>query len=105
MLITIGGNARLASNGVTIDSPSFTLSCTCEMARAMTVLPAVSRVMLSACRIGTPLVTSVPSVRENREMAVFRIKSPQYDATLPSRSWPDFAAYRHRDRGRRPDGR
>ena len=32
-------------------------------ASATTLLPAVSRVIFSACKIGTPLVTSVPSVR------------------------------------------
>jgi len=31
----------------------------------MAALPAVSRVIFNACKIGTPLVTSVPSVRED----------------------------------------
>src|SRR5436853_350434 len=35
MLTTIGGNAPLASSGCTMDSPSFTLSCTWPMARAI----------------------------------------------------------------------
>ncbi len=77
MLMTIGGNTPLASRGWTIDSPSFTLSCTFPMAVPMTEFSAVSRVMLSAWRIGTPLVTSVPSVRLNREIDVLRMMSPK----------------------------
>src|SRR5438309_955263 len=46
MLITIGGNAALASSGCTIDSPSLTLSCTCEIAFAIIAFPAVSRVIV-----------------------------------------------------------
>ena len=34
--ITIGGNTPLASSGWTMDSPSFTLSWTLEMASAIT---------------------------------------------------------------------
>ena len=73
----MGGKTPLASRGWTIDSPSLTLSWTFEMASAMTELPAVSRVMLRAWRIGTPLVTSVPSVREKREMELLRVRSPK----------------------------
>ena len=36
----------------------------------MTELPAVSRVIFKACKIGTPLVTRVPSVRLKREIAL-----------------------------------
>ena len=70
------------------------------MAPAMTVLPAVSRVMLSACRIGTPLVTSVPSVREKREIALLRSMSPKSGTRSlkrsirtrpPSRACDEFA--------------
>jgi hypothetical protein len=39
-------------------------------------LPAVSRVMLRAWRIGTPEVTRVPRVREKRETALLRWMSP-----------------------------
>src|SRR5256886_8187135 len=84
MLITIGGNAPLASSGCTIDSPSFTLSCTWAIAPEITVLPAVARVMFSACKIGTPLVTNVPRVREKREIAVFR--SEEHTSELQSQS-------------------
>ena len=34
----------------------------------MMTLPAVSFTIINACRMGTPLLTRVPSVRENREM-------------------------------------
>src|SRR5204863_824738 len=47
------------------------------MAAAMAALPAVSRVMFNACKIGTPLVTNVPSVRAKREIAVLRFKLPK----------------------------
>ncbi len=43
----------------------------------MMTLPAVSRVMLRAWRMGTPEVTSVPSVREKRETALLRWMSPK----------------------------
>jgi len=48
-------------------SPSLTLSWTIPTALAMMTLPAVSLTMVSAWEIGTPLLTSVPSVRVNRE--------------------------------------
>ena len=92
MLMAMGGKAPLASSGWTIDSPSFTLSCTWEIAPAITMLPAVSRVMLSACKIGTPLVTNVPSVREKREIAVLRIKSPKSGTRSLKRSIIDLPA-------------
>ena len=44
---------------------------------AITVLPAVSRVIFKACKMGTPLVTSVPRVRAKREIAVLRVRSPK----------------------------
>ncbi len=51
-------------------SPSRTLLCTRWMARASTALPAVSRLMLRASRIGTPLPIRVPKVRVKRAMAL-----------------------------------
>ena len=77
MLMTIGGKMPLASSGWTMDSPSLTLSCTLPMASPTTWLPAVSRVMLSAWRIGTPLVTSVPSVRLKPRDRAFAVRSPK----------------------------
>jgi hypothetical protein len=56
------------------------------MAREMTMLPAVSRVIVRACKIGTPLVTRVPRVREKREIEVLRIKSPKSGARSLIRS-------------------
>ena len=58
-------------------SPSLTLSCTLLMALAMMTLPAVSLTMVSACKMGTPLLTSVPSVREKREMATLLMTGPK----------------------------
>ncbi len=42
----------------------------------MTTLPAALPVMSMACRIGTPEVMSVPSVREKRATASLRMISP-----------------------------
>ena len=86
MLMTIGGNTPLASSGWTMDSPSFTLSCTLLIASPMTAFPAVSRVMFNACKIGTPLVTRVPSVRVKREMELLRMRSPKSGARSLTRS-------------------
>ena len=58
-------------------SPSLTASWTFSMAWEITTLPAVSRVMLSAWRMGTPEVTRVPRVREKRETALLRWMSPR----------------------------
>ena len=43
----------------------------------MMTLPAVSLTMVSACRMGTPLLTSVPSVRVKREMATLLMTGPR----------------------------
>jgi len=45
--------------------------CTDEITPPMITLPAVSLTMVRACRIGTPLPTSVPNVWAKREMAAF----------------------------------
>ena len=42
----------------------------------MMTLPAVSLTMVSACKIGTPLLTSVPSVRVKREMETLLTTGP-----------------------------
>ena len=76
----------------------------------MTVLPAVSRVMLSACRIGTPLVTSVPSVREKREIELLRVQvaeerraqlDPIDDGAAAGRASSEFVADNAERRSRR----
>ena len=46
------------------------------MARRTTRFAVVSRTITSACRIGTPEASSVPSVRENCEIAVRRTSVP-----------------------------
>jgi hypothetical protein len=45
-------------------------------ALAMMTLPAVSLTIINACRMGTPLLTRVPSVRVNREMATLLMTGP-----------------------------
>ena len=57
-------------------SPSLTLSCTLLTASAMMTLPAVSFTIINACKIGTPLLTRVPSVRAKREMATLLMTGP-----------------------------
>ena len=47
------------------------------MALLMMTLPAVSLTMVSACKMGTPLLTSVPSVRVKREMATLLMTGPK----------------------------
>ncbi len=51
-------------------------------------LPAVSRVMLSASRIGTPLATSVPSVRVVRARMFFSMRLPKIGTLMMNWSQP-----------------
>ena len=76
MLMTMGGKTFEASSGAVMVSPSLTLSCTAPTALPMMTLPEVSLTMVSACRIGTPLLTRVPSVRVKREMATLLMTGP-----------------------------
>src|SRR5271154_2297005 len=76
MLTTIGGKTPEASSGAVMVSPSLTLSWTLTMALLMTTLPAVSFTIVSACKMVTPLLTSVPSVRVKREMATLLMTGP-----------------------------
>src|SRR5262245_38419672 len=76
MLMTIGGKTEDASRGAVMVSPSLTLSCTDATADPMMTLPEVSFTMVSACKIGTPLLTRVPKVRVNREIATLLITGP-----------------------------
>ena len=59
-----------------IDCPSLTLCWTLTMASSITTLPAAWPVISMACRMGTPEVMSVPSVRAKRAMASLRTISP-----------------------------
>ncbi len=51
-------------------------------------LPAVSRVMFSASRIGTPVATSVPSVRVVRARMFFSIRLPKIGTLMMNWSQP-----------------
>src|SRR5713226_7378491 len=77
MLMTMGGNTFDASSGAVIVSPSLTLSCTAPTALPTMTLPAVSLTIIKAWRIGTPLLTKVPSVRVKREMATLLMTVPK----------------------------
>src|SRR5450756_211019 len=74
--VTMAGNTLTPSSGLVIDCPSLTLCCTSIMAFSMTALPAAWPVISMACRMGTPEVMSVPSVREKRATASLRTISP-----------------------------
>ena len=76
MLTTMGGKTPEASSGAVMVSPSFTLSCTPAMALLMMTLPAVSLTIVRACKMGTPLLTSVPRVRVKRAMATRLMTGP-----------------------------
>ena len=77
MLITMGGKTFEASRGAVIVSPSFTLSCTAVTAFPTITFPEVSFTIVSACKIGTPLLTSVPKVRVNRAIATLLTTGPK----------------------------
>ena len=51
-------------------------------------LPLVSRVMLRASRIGTPLATSVPSVRVVRARMFFSMRLPKIGTLMMNWSQP-----------------
>src|SRR5438445_2276396 len=77
MLMTIGGKTLEASSGAVIVSPSLTLSWTDPTALPTMTLPEVSLTIIKAWRIGTPLLTKVPSVRVKREMATLLMTDPK----------------------------
>ena len=56
--------------------------------RSNVALPLVSRVMFSASRIGTPLATSVPSVRVVRARMFFSIRLPKIGTLMMNWSQP-----------------
>ena len=74
--VTMAGNTETFVSGSVIDWPSLTLFCTSTMASSITTLPAAWPVISMACRMGTPEVMSVPSVREKRATASLRTISP-----------------------------
>ena len=74
--------------GLAIDSPSRIDSEILVYSFSNMALPDVSRVMFSASRIGTPLATSVPSVRVVRATIFFSIKLPKIGILMMNRSQP-----------------
>src|SRR6185436_16961679 len=76
MLITMSSNTPHAARGSAMDSPSRIESCTVPMAFDTTSLPVAFLTMARASRIGTPDWSSVPSVRQNREMTDFLMMGP-----------------------------
>ena len=76
MEITIGGNTGQVLMGETMDSPSRTESWILVMASETITLLAVSRVIIRACKIGTPEATKVPKVREKRATVLTLIMVP-----------------------------
>ncbi len=74
--------------GLAIDSPSRIASQILPYSSSNIALPAVSRVMLSASRIGTPEVIKVPKVRVVRARMFFSTKAPKIGILSMNRSQP-----------------
>ena len=74
--------------GLAIDSPSRIASDTRVYMRSKIAFPLVSRVMFSDSRIGTPLATSVPSVRVVRARMFFSINDPKMGTLMMNWSQP-----------------
>ena len=72
-----GENTRLAQGTGDGFSLFWTMSSrTLRITRPAITLPVASRTMASACKTGTPLASSVPSVRAKRLMASLRNTGP-----------------------------
>jgi hypothetical protein len=67
----MGGNIPLRFNGSAIVSPSRILALAFRIAVSMVRFPEVLETILKPSRMGTPLLTRVPRVRENRATAIF----------------------------------
>ena len=78
-------------------SPSRIDSETLPYSRSNMALPEVSRVMFSASRIGTPLATSVPSVRVLRAMVFFSTNWPKTGTLRMNKSqpWRPYSNFRN----------
>ena len=79
---------ELSFIGLAIDSPSRIDSYTWPNNFSNAALPDVSCVMCRASRIGTPLATSVPSVRMVRAMMFFSTSWPKIGTFRAKRSQP-----------------
>jgi hypothetical protein len=74
--ITMGGNIPLRFRGSAMVSPSRILALAFRIAVSMVLFPEVFETMLNPSRIGTPLLTSVPKVREKRATEIFCKRAP-----------------------------
>ncbi len=75
--ITTGGNRPLRRSGSAMGSPSRTFSRARCTALASTVFPITLFTISSAVSAGTPLSSSVPSVRVKRDTAIILISPPK----------------------------
>jgi hypothetical protein len=69
--MTIGGKIPLRLRGSAMVSPSRILDLALRMAVSMVLFPEAFETMLKPSKMGTPLLTSVPNVRENRATEIF----------------------------------
>ncbi len=74
--VTIGGNTLLSASGSAIVFPSLMLTRALMIASSMILFPAVFATMSMLSRMGTPLLTIVPRVRENRATAIRCSREP-----------------------------
>src|SRR4030042_3956338 len=88
--MTIGGKRALRFKGSAMVSPSRMLALAFIMAISMALFPEVLETILNHSKMGTPLLTRVPNVRENRATAIFLNKGPNTGKLKRRRSTTAF---------------
>jgi hypothetical protein len=73
----MGGKIPARFKGSAIVSPSRMLALALRMAVSIVLFPDVLETMFNPSKMGTPLLTRVPSVRENRATEIFLNKGPK----------------------------
>jgi hypothetical protein len=69
--MTMGGKIPLRLRGSAMVSPSRMLALAFRIAVSIVLFPEALETIFNPSKIGTPLLTSVPRVRENRAIAIF----------------------------------
>ena len=87
-MTALNGGVEFSFIGLAMLSPSRIDSVTLPNSFSNMALPAVSRVMFSASRIGTPLETSVPRVRVVRARMFFSTSWPKIGILSVNMSQP-----------------
>ena len=84
--MTIGGNSLDLTSGSPIRSPSRMRARASRMASDMITLETMPATVSRACKIGTPLTSRVPSVREKRDSMTFWVSLPKTGSLSLTRS-------------------